>query len=108
VGSAQTPPPTPEQVRARRIEELTQEFLSDHPGVTFKTAYLAVQHEHPDLFPEMAVQDTVIENAGREAKLKDESTKLRQAQGHPSFAQAWALLQRTRPELFDWSESEAK
>lgn len=49
--------------------------------------------------------DTVIENAGREAKLKDELAKLRKAQGHLSFEQAWALLRKQQPNLFDWEEA---
>jgi len=40
-----------ERARQQKITDAVNEWLAEHQGCTFKTGYLPVQHEHPELFP---------------------------------------------------------
>jgi hypothetical protein len=100
-----TPVDDPEQVRQRKIQGLVEEFLSDHPGITFKTAYLSVQHENPKLFPEMESLDVKEKNMAAQEKIKAAVEELRARKPHLNFAAAWHALQREKPELFDFESA---
>jgi hypothetical protein len=90
----------------QKIQKLVFEFLDDHPGVTFKVAMLTVKDEDPALFPEMDRMDESIENADRVAKIQDEILQSRKQKPHLSFEQAWHLLMREKPEVFNFCEAD--
>jgi hypothetical protein len=44
-----TPAAAAEAARRQQIYKSADQFLQDHPGLSFKIAMLTVKHENPDL-----------------------------------------------------------
>jgi hypothetical protein len=100
---ADDPAAVAEKARQAKIQALTQQFLSTHPGVSYKTARLSVLHENPQLMDEhTATLDTREVNMVKQEKLKAAIDKVRKQNPSYSFDMAWNKLRREQPSLFDW------
>jgi hypothetical protein len=104
-GNGGTPVDDSEAIRQRKILGLVEKVLQTRPGITFKTAHLTVQHQNPELFPEMENLGVKEKNMARQEKIKAAVEELRLRMPHLNFAAAWHKLQREKPELFEFESA---
>jgi hypothetical protein len=90
--------------REKQINDLVAKQLEQTPGITFRTAYMTIMQQRPDLFPAQQNMDVREKNALVQQTLMDEIKKLRAKNPHLTFVTAWDKLARERPSLFSFQE----
>ena len=111
VGSGRLPIESPAAVdpaiaRNKRIVDFVGDWVDLHPGTTFRTAYMNVKLQNPDLFPGMDNLDVREANALVQQKLLAAIDQLRRKKPHLTFNTAWARLQAEQPSLFNFQEAD--